>query len=432
MKTLAMWRHIVMKDYDKHILNSLVDRYEKSKLYSDANKQNQSVSYPFNKQHLPEYFDDESMVYEKINHSMQKLEAWHFISIKWKNKRAGHIIDKVILNLQQLEAIYHYLKRHLKKELEQNNYQILEQYKARHQVLTAFIQYIESRMRSNLSVKKYFDLEDTSYLNQLLAALEGILINEEECYIRELSMSLFNDSKVIEQMETRLGSIITEFSISTMPETSEEVLAEFNIYKNPSYIMLKGEGEIQLRNSRFDLADLPHGIGINSKDLDALYFLKNEGVKKLITIENLTVFNRFNEEGAVILYLGGYHNRARRQMIQSFYEVYPHITYYHWGDIDCGGMRIFNDLVQKTQVPFKPLNMDLTILKIYQSFCKPLTSRDGMTLKAMKAQEDYFIFNEVIDYMLQENIKLEQEIVAYKIKINNRTRGPCMTKHYDK
>jgi hypothetical protein len=407
---------MVMKAYDKQILGSLVDRYEKSKLYSASSKQNQSISYPFNKQHLPEYFDDESMVYEKINYSMQQLETLSLISITWKNKRAGHIIDKVILNLEQLEAVYHYLKRPLKKVLEQDNYQILEEYKAKHPILTAFIQHIENRMKSNLPVKKYFDLENTTYLRQLLSALQGILTNEEECYMRELSMSLFNDSKVIEQMEAKMSSIITEFSPYDMPEAGEEVLAEFNIYKNPSYIMLKGQGIVQLRNSRFDLMDIPHGIGINSKDLDALCFLRNDGVKKLITIENLTVFNRFSEKGAVILYLGGYHNRARRQMIQSFYKVYPHITYYHWGDIDCGGMRIFDDLVKKTQIPFRPLNMDLTILNTYQPFCKPLTNRDLVTLKAMKEQKNYLIFNEVIDYMLQENIKLEQEIVAYKRK----------------
>lgn len=44
----------------------------------------------------------------------------------------------------------------------------------------------------------------------------------------------------------------------------------------------------------------------NIVKLNELQFIPCDKVSKIITIENLTSFNRFNAEEAIIIYLGGY------------------------------------------------------------------------------------------------------------------------------
>ncbi len=49
---------------------------------------------------------------------------------------------------------------------------------------------------------------------------------------------------------------------------------------------------------------------------------------KVITIENLTTFNSFVDKDAFIIYLGGYHNSIRRNMIRKIYENNPNKKYF--------------------------------------------------------------------------------------------------------
>lgn len=57
--------------------------------------------------------------------------------------------------------------------------------------------------------------------------------------------------------------------------------------------------------------------------------------------------------------------------------------------------------------------MDLKTLQTYKSNCLKLTDNDKRNLLLMKSQQEYKQFYEVIDYMLKEDIKLEQESIEF-------------------
>ena len=59
----------------------------------------------------------------------------------------------------------------------------------------------------------------------------------------------------------------------------------------------------------------------------------------------------------------------------------------------------------ETHIPFQMYHMDVDTLKKYDTYTKKLTKNDRKRLKSMKN-------NEVITYMLKNNVKLEQEIVG--------------------
>jgi hypothetical protein len=409
-----------MIKYDEFLINKLLDSYESSALYNESNKNNQRIYFSFNKKNIPDYFNEESTVYEEINRLVMDLKYKGFIDILWKNKREGHIIEKIVLNIEQLEKAYTYAKRKQKKVFEEKILELLKRYTSKEKTLDAFITYLIERINGNKSVKKYFELGDLTYIEKLLIGIYAIVTNKEEVYIRELSIKLFKDSKFFEILEGKVMNIILEFHPSKKElEGVEDLFSEFNVIKNPSFLMLKGIGSIKVNHSIINLSDFENGIGINSKDLNSIEFLPYEEVKKLVTIENLTTFNRYKDSQAVIIYLGGYHNEVRRELLKKLYKVYPAIDFYHWGDIDCGGFRIMNHLAEKTGIPFVPMNMDEEVLLKYMDYTKPLTQLDKDILTKMKDDDRFRTFGGVVRLMLEKGVKLEQEIVSFEMGLQN-------------
>ena len=70
-----------------------------------------------------------------------------------------------------------------------------------------------------------------------------------------------------------------------------------------------------------DLSLLRQGIGLSGDDLSDIRITGREKIRKVITIENLTTFFRWQEENALIIYLGGYHNKVRRRLLKEIYET---------------------------------------------------------------------------------------------------------------
>ena len=126
---------------------------------------------------------------------------------------------------------------------------------------------------------------------------------------------------------------------------------------------------------------------------------------KVITIENLTIFNAFCDKDFFAVYLGGYHNHNRGEFICKMYSRNPHAEYYHFGDIDAGGFYILLHLKKKTGILFKPYKIDILILQENISKTKKLTDNDIVRLKNLLESE----FKETINFMLENDCKLEQE-----------------------
>ncbi|MNP26973.1 hypothetical protein D3C76_1198590 [compost metagenome] len=164
-----------------------------------------------------------------------------------------------------------------------------------------------------------------------------------------------------------------------------------------------------MKRSTINALDFKGGFAISSKDIDEIEAIEVNS-SELITIENLTSFNNYNENNSVI-YLGGYHNSVRKKLLTKIYESNRDVTYYHCGDIDVGGFKILNHLKRKTSIPFLPLNMDIETLEKNISYGKELTANDRKELEKMINDEMYSEYKEILSFILNKNRKLEQEIV---------------------
>lgn len=404
-----------MQQAEKKILNKLLDTYENSKLSRGENKVAVHISYAFTKKSLPEYFDESSIVYEEIHAIAKQLQTKGFITIVWKNNREDHIIEKVVLCEEAIPEVYQYVHRVSREAMEKAALQALRDLleTKMNSVTESFVSRMTERIRNGKSVKEYMDISDVKSVGDLVKALNAVICNEEECFIREFSISHFHDSKVFHTLSAKICKIIREEIQEYEFFEDEELLAEYQIYHTPSYVYLKGNACLKTGVQVVDISEFPEGLGfaVNKQNLPDMMITASKPVESVVTIENLTTFFRFQRENSLIIYLGGYHNHIRRMLLQKIYEAFNNARYYHFGDIDAGGFQIFYHLKEKTRIPFELYKMDLHTLKSYEKYGKKLTENDRKRLKKLMSTKMGESEKECAEYMLAHNVKLEQECI---------------------
>lgn len=407
-----------MRRYDEKILGKLLDVYERSLWYSGKNKINRAISMPVSRKTLPEYFDESALQYDVIHQQLEQLEENGYVRLIWKNKKKGHILERCELSLERLEDAYELLHRKPRKRKEQEIAEICETYRGKARELDAFLDWLEKRIKDGAGIQRYVDADRPEAFGRLCELIFRILTNESECFLRQFSIRYFQDSKIAEKDIAKAIHVIAEFSgenrFADLQE--EEILAEYNIYRNPSWLMMKGNVKFQKQSgnslTELDLRFFAGGVGVSNQDVETIRWAPDLRPERVVTIENLTSFHQWKQKDDTLIlciYLGGYHNHAKRLFLQRLYQAYPDAEYYHFGDIDCGGFRIWKDLSVKTGIPFRTLHMDLATYQRYLVWGRKLTEQDRKTLQAM--MEDPFFQEqwELFASMLEHGVKLEQE-----------------------
>ena len=391
-----------MKKYETAVLNVLLDQYERSKSFTGKNVQNQSFSKKITDL-FPDYADEANFeLFSDVNSQMASIEKKGLITVKRKKrgKIDTEVISAVILDVDSLDRCYRILGRQPKADKNAAIKKLLNEFCDRTPLLHDFCEEQFRRLEENKKVKYSDDLEKLEWILKVLAEIENV---EEETFFRNFSVRVLGDSKAFEHIKTAVVSLLCEYG--GYPD-KECVLQDLNIVNNPGYVYVKGKGTISISGQTIDFGRMDGDFGLSSAVLDDIEKVEISA-SKVITIENLTTFNSFLDKDAFVIYLGGYHNSIRRNMIRKIYENNPDKKYLHYGDIDAGGFNILLDLRRKTGISFAPLNMDLDTIKKYRNFTKKLTENDRTRLKNLLGGE----FDKVINYMLENDCKLEQEAI---------------------
>lgn len=385
-----------MSKYQKQILNTLLDKYEKSKSFIGSNQVTQSFTQKIGLL-FPKYEDDsEYETFCDINTAVDALCSRDFIAAK---RRRNGVVQSVTLNVEQLQDVYCYVGRVPKTDTVRNLHELLDKYEDCNEILMSFCSVQKSRLAANKSVEYFKD--DLSTFEMVLKTVAEITNVEHEIFERDFSIQLFGDSKAFEGIRSRVVSLL--FQYGDFPE-KETLLEELNVVKNPGHVYFKGSGSISVSGQTIDFSKMSGDLALSSNMLGEIDSINVLG-DAIVTIENLTTFNAFKCENAFAIYLGGYHNTNRRNFIRRVYEQNPQKQYLHYGDIDAGGFYILQHLRRKTGINFIPYQMDIQTLKANIRYSKPLTSYDRQRLLPLSTGE----FKEVVAYMLENNCKLEQE-----------------------
>ncbi len=381
-------------------LNKLLDKYEKSKTFLETNKVNQTFSKLITEL-FPKYGDDaEYDFFCEVNEALEELQARKLIGLQYKR---GNVLHKVCLNTEQLKECYSYVDRKPKKDENAWFENVWKSFESC-EVLKKYIENQRTLLGKNYQIE-YYNGNHTDYID-MLTLVQALVDNDNEVYIRDFSMKLFSDSKRLEQLSSAVSALL--FSYGDYQE-KENVLEECGVVRTPTYVCMKGMGRLLFAEQEIDLWKLPGDIALSTNTLQGIQQVCVD-CEHVITIENLTSFHDFSKENTLAIYLGGFHNKTKRDFLKLLYRQNPHKIYRHFGDIDAGGFYILEHLRRKIGIPFVTLGMDIDTIQRYQEKSKPLTENDRKRL--IKLAETYPEHQQIIHYMLQYNCKLEQEAVG--------------------
>ena len=395
-----------MADFEKEVLNKLLDLYERSVLSTVGSKNNRQIRLTTKNKELSTYDRPDSYNYRSSNDAtLRKLEEMDFIIVKWDKNNE---FESLTLNLENVGAIYNHLKRQNPKDEIAKVNQVLSNgnYSG---FIAEFIEFSQEYIANKYAYpKKYFD--DANQLKSILKGLKAIVELQQETKIRDFSVKVYGDSKAFEKIKGKVAKVIKDFDAQCNVESDDDILAEYNIVKNSTYVLIKNAFVFKLNNATIDLDSLGFEYSLSDEMIKALVPIKISA-ERVITVENLTSFYGLQDSKALIIYLGGYHNHTKNMLLQRIKNIFPKDEYYHFGDIDAGGFYILNHLKEATGISFKPYKMGIAELETNIGKLKSLTENDKKRLTLMRQDSRFLEFQEVITYMLEHNVKLEQEIL---------------------
>ena len=406
-----------LNSWQKKLLDTILDDYERTGTYRGEAKIRQKIHIPA-VEIYPDYERDDADLTElsKFETSMRSLELFSPVKIVYKDRKLKKEFEGFVVSAGDVEpSLYELAGRKPRREIHADQIGVYERYLGRSSLLDDFIKEQTALLRTD---KNAWFAPDTA--EAVMKTVDFIVHNTNDVLYREISIALFGATKYIENHHilTKALRVLKKFGTYDFAETDfdskeeyeDAVLAEYFVYENPSYVNFNGNGKLVFGNgTRIDLtAGTP--IAVRSDRLSDIAVIEVDS-DTVLTIENLTSYNRM-QTNAFQLYLAGYHNHARQEFLVRMREQNPGIrNWLHFGDLDPDGFCILENLRRKTGIDFKAWQMDQSFLRKYRVYTKSLNQNDRTKAENLIREGMY---TETLSYMLQQDVKLEQEIISWK------------------
>jgi len=356
------------------------------------------------------------------NRELVRLEQRGLIELFWHRHEEGERLDRVALNPEQAPRVYRLLRREEPGERLASLRRLLQSVPSRihaqdapDSVTARFVAAMLTRVDRGESTHPYLDPRDLDGADRVLTALSALERLRGEVSRRTFSARALGDSKAWPAIERRVLRIHRDYGDLELDD-DHQLLAELGLVDNPQVLLLSGAVRIDLDGQPIDLRLFRPAVGLTPATVEALEVTALD-TGYIVTVENLASFHDFvagpHGPRAVTVFLGGYHNHARRRLLTKLARAAgPGVRYLHWGDIDLGGLQIWRHLVDRTRLPFAPWCMDVATLDRYREFARPLSPTQERRLRRAREENPGLApFADLMDHMLAQGLWLEQENV---------------------
>ncbi|MGN1350420.1 MAG: Wadjet anti-phage system protein JetD domain-containing protein [Anaerovoracaceae bacterium] len=400
-------------NYEEKLLIALAEKYRKSKKDTGENRIRRRTSVK--PENIYSRYHDNDGDFEKIsalNEAVYSLVEKGFVQVETESfgtelKKIFLVDEKISETEQYLKDVYDYVP----KENKLNRLsRLIDAYGDASEICRAECQELREKLRKRIVPKNLEEME------QVLAAVAFIEKNQEELFIREASLKIYGDSKIFEEKTMEPVCAMLRRYDEYPSEANgflDEILEKYHIRKEPQRLALRGNVGIRIGGEKIELGNFAQGIEFSALDAARIQSIAVRS-PRFMTVENKTAYLRYQPEDTVLFYLGGYANRDQRNFIRMVYRDNPEVEYLHFGDIDAGGFWIHQHLCEVTGVKFGMFGMSERELgdPAYDSCLHSLTERDRAGLRHLAEYPEY---RTVAEYMLEKNVKLEQEIISLRL-----------------
>ena len=408
------------------IINRLLDKYEKSRQATGEPCVRRRVS--LKTEGLAEYHGRE-IDYRKAFHlAAENLQQQGLIQVEWLAGEQGNLIKSLHLNLDRLDAAYRAVGRSPQSELLQQLTRQLMAIKPQREWLQSFLQDCLGEIaRRRFPVQLPREAQKRDWL---LASLQGIVANDAggdaaEMLERIFSKHYLGHSKLFEQqVRARLVGILRRNA--PLPELDEAdlLLLETGLVRASGEVLLRGPLQIRIKDKLADITPFAYGVALGADTLSELEIVGCRA-SRLLSVENKATFRELIrcglDESVLLLCLGGFAGASKRCLLKKLAAYLgDQIEYLHWGDLDYGGLQIFQHLRQTSLPQLRPALMDADTYDEYAANGEAYDAAYRQKLQSLQGNENFSEFHAVLDTMLQQGKTLEQEAVPVQRLMNNR------------
>ena len=158
-----------------------------------------------------------------------------------------------------------------------------------------------------------------------------------------------------------------------------------------------------------DLSGFRYGAVLNGEMLRHAS-IPPQCFKRIITVENKANFMAMPyEEGNLLIFSHGFFSPRERQFLLRLLHAVSDAAYYHTGDLDYGGIRIFKYIRTQIFPELKPWQMDVQTYEAYLPFAQDMEPSAWEKLKSLEEP----LLNPLIRRILEEKKTIEQECFLF-------------------
>ena len=333
------------------------------------------------------------------------LEQRGLIQIKWLEY--GNDIEKITYHLEQAGQFYELSGLTPKWERIQEEMQTLCKWSK--QAQTGWLKaYYEDQAASLEKGKQSPDQE--KYGEQLFTCLDALEKLKEPVYQRVFSVAVLGGTKVFESvLRARVVSILSAYH----PDVDEamndkEILSQVYLEEYAQELAVKGNLKISLNGSEISLADFCYGTVLNTETLRHAEIPAGQNIRKIITVENKANYVSMPyEEETLIVFSHGFFSPLESEFLRKLLAVLSDVEFYHTGDLDYGGIRIFHHIRQHICPQVRPLHMDADQYDRCIPYGYEIKPETLKKLESMRGTEP--LMEELIEHIIKRKMGIEQE-----------------------
>lgn len=426
----------------KLILDELLDRYERSKLFREGSSTKRillDVSDHGRFSGLQERADEK----REFLDALEELQDKGLIGYDWVRFEKGNLVDKIWLVTEPgaLLDSYRLAGRISRREklftLEKQLRDTLDGMEGNSENdVFRFLKRELETIQSKKNISRFFfqgdGKKDTDEKNRnLLLFLSELQHREDNRLERVMSMALFGDSKYFErELKQKVLSILRTLAREDGREnlTDEELLEERGIFRWPEIMEFCGPVSVTLDDGTIiPYMGQVYGAYINATMVHHVVRVQLHEPLRIISIENKANYTWYltkaRKSRELVLYHGGCFSPMKGKWFRLIAEAdgAVDVEVFHWSDIDLGGFRIFRRFRDELFPWAVPWRMDIRTLESYKDYCIPLGSESyRYHLRALTEDPAYRCFSDTIRYMLDQNVRLEQEAEILFFSIANK------------
>lgn len=335
---------------------------------------------------------------------VRRLEKEGLITVIYENVNTD--VKKITVSMEQIDRLYEFEGLENPRRVIAGKRKFLEQQRK----LAAepwLLEYYEALERKLDGGTVPDNLEDENIF-LILTAMTRL---EKDIWERKFSAEVLGDSKLFENhYEKKILTVLRKYS----PKAEEcmedvEILAEHKIRTYSQMLEWKGGIVYRLEDALIDTSASVYGTVLNAQTLEHAALVSLRDVKKIVTIENKANYESMKySPDTLYLYTHGFPSPKERIFLANLEKLADEaVEFFHWSDMDYGGIRIFQYLKKNLFTRLRPLGMDR---KAYE---KLLNSKNGIPLEDGKREKlekmDAGELEELKRCILQHGMEFEQE-----------------------